>query len=72
MAKTIDKKKNEYLITYESDEHFEVLGYVKAYSLEEATKKAQKELLDEAKHYKVTKAEINEISQYRSISFDIH
>ena len=50
----------EYILTYKSQEHFEVLGWVRAKSLEEAKKIAQIQLLIEAKRYNVTEAEIAE------------
>jgi len=43
----------EYILTYKSQEHFEVLGWVRAKSLEEAKKIAQIQLLIEAKRYNV-------------------
>ena len=66
-----EPKEKEYVIIYESDEHYEVLGYVRAHSLKEAKEKKQKELLDEARYYSVTNAEIDEIAQYDDITFDI-
>ena len=50
----------EYILTYKSQEHFEVLGWVRAKSLEQAKKIAQTQLLIEAKRYNVTQAEIAE------------
>jgi len=64
-------KEKEYVIIYESEEHYEVLGYIRASSLKEAKEKAQKELLDEARYYSVTNAEIDEIAQYDDITFNI-
>lgn len=64
-------KKKEYVITYKSVEHYEVLGYVKATSLEDAKKKAVKKLMPEAKYYDVTEAEIDEISAFEKIYFDL-
>jgi len=69
-----NKKKDgekEYIITYKSKEHYEVLGYVRAISLEEAKKKALVKLLPEAKYYNVTEAEIDEIVKFDKIIFDI-
>ncbi|XOB40305.1 MAG: hypothetical protein ACKKMR_03280 [Candidatus Nealsonbacteria bacterium] len=54
------KQDKKYIITYKSREHYEVLGWVIASSLEEAKSKAQQELLKEAKHYNVSEAEIAE------------
>lgn len=64
-------REKEYIIIYESEEHYEVLGYVRASSLEEAKKKAQEELLEEARYYNVTEAEIDEIANYDQIFFDL-
>ncbi len=69
------KKKDEekeYVMIYKSKEHYEVLGYVQASSLEEAKKKAQIKLLPEAKYYNVTEAEIDEIAKLDKIFFDIN
>jgi len=66
-----ESKEKEYVIIYESDEHYEVLGYVRAHSLKEAREKAKKELLDEARYYSVTNAEIDEIAEYDDITFNI-
>ncbi len=65
------KQKKEYIITYKSQEHFEVLGWVQASSIKEAKKKAQQELLKEAKHYKVAEAEIAEWKNGNNIYFNI-
>ena len=73
MANTKTKKdqKKEYVVIYQSQEHYEVLGYVRAASLEEAKEKAQAKLLAEAKYYNVTEAEIDEITRFDRIFFDI-
>jgi len=72
MPKTIQKsKEKEYVVIYRSQEHYEVLGYVRAHSLEEAKVKAQEELLREAKYYEVTEAEIAELKDKDIIFFDI-
>ena len=68
MSKNQEK---EYIVIYKSLEHFEVLGFVKARSLEEAKEMAQKELLDEAKHFKVVEAEIAELKDLDKILFNI-
>jgi hypothetical protein len=65
------KKEKEYVITYQSKEHYEVLGYVRASTLTEAKEKAKIKLLPEAKYYGVTEAEIDEITGFEKISFDI-
>jgi len=61
----------EYIITYKSEEHFEVLGWVRAKSLEEAKKAAQVQLLTEAKCYNVAEAEITEWGENSVVSFNI-
>jgi len=61
----------EYIIVYKSQEHMEVLGYVKATSIEKAIKIAQTKLLPEAKYYEVTEAEISEISTPSNITFSL-
>ena len=71
MSNLNTEKGKEYVIIYKSKEHYEVLGYVKAPSLEEAKKKAQAKLLPEAKYYNVTEAEIDEIVTFDKILFDI-
>jgi len=73
MANTKKQKEQEkeYVVIYQSEEHYEVLGYVRASSLEEAKKKAQVKLLPEAKYYNVTEAEIDGIAKLDKILFDI-
>lgn len=61
----------EYIITYRSKEHFEVLGWILASSLEEAKKEAKAKLLPEAKKYKVEEAEIAEWENGSKISFSV-
>lgn len=66
------KKTKEYIVTYRSLEHYEVLGWIEAESLEEAKKKAKKTLSREAKHYSVADAEIAEWGKDKGeILFDI-
>ncbi len=65
------KQKKEYIITYKSKEHYEVLAWVVASSLNEAKRKAQQELLKEAEHYNVSEAEIAEWKNGDNIHFDI-
>lgn len=67
----MNEKKKEYIITYRSEEHYEVLGWVRALSVEEAKEKAQKDLLEIAKYYKITEAEIAEWKKGGSIHFNI-
>jgi len=71
MEKHLKIQKKEYVVIYQSLEHFEVLGFVNADSLEEAKAIAQKELLDEAKHYKIVEAEIAELKDLEKIFFNI-
>ncbi len=71
MQKNSLVSKKQYVIIYRSLEHFEVLGFVTADSIEEAEDRAKKELLVEAKHYMVTEAEIAELKDLNKISFDI-
>ncbi len=59
----------EYILTYKSQEHFEVLGWVRAKSLEEAKKIAQIQLLIEAKRYNVIEAEIAEWGENGIVPF---
>lgn len=66
-----ENQKKEYIIIYQSLEHFEVLGFVKADSLEEARVLAQKELLNDAKQYKTAEAEIAELKDLGKIYFNI-
>ncbi len=61
----------EYIVVYQSQEHMEVLGYIKASSIEKAIKLAQTKLLPEAKYYDVTEAEISEISAPNNITFTL-
>lgn len=59
----------EYILTYKSEEHFEVLGWVRAKSFEEAKKIAQIQLLTEAKRYNVAEAEIAEWGENSMVPF---
>jgi len=63
--------KKEYVVIYQSQEHFEVLGFINASSIEEAKSATQEKLLNEAKHYNVAEAEIAELKDVEKISFDI-
>lgn len=65
----VKNQKKEYVVIYRSLEHFEVLGFIKADSLKEAKALAQKELFNDAKHYKVTEAEIAELKDLAQIYF---
>jgi len=66
-----EQNQKEYVVIYKSLEHFEVLGFVNADTLEEAKIKAQKELFDEAKQYNVAEAEIAELNDLDKIYFKI-
>ncbi len=68
MAKTLLKN---YVVIYKSQEHNEVLGYVKSSGMEEAKTQAQQELKEEAKFYNVGEAIIGELKGEREIIFDI-
>lgn len=70
-AKKINKQQKEYMVIYQSEEHYEVLGFVQATSLREAIEKAQIDLLSEAKYYNVNEAEIAEIAKFDTIIFNI-
>jgi hypothetical protein len=50
----------EYIIIYRSEEHYEVLGWVKAVSVKDAVKKAGKELKKDILRYGVADASIAE------------
>ena len=67
----VSGKEKEYIVTYKSEEHYEVLGWVKASSMSEAKTKAQQELLKEAKFYEVAEAEIAEWENPEIIPFNI-
>ncbi|MFA7141756.1 MAG: hypothetical protein WC157_00430 [Candidatus Paceibacterota bacterium] len=60
---------NEYIITYKSFEHYEVLGWVRAETLEEAKIKASKELEREIRKYGVIDAMIAEWRNADNIHF---
>ncbi len=69
MVKTLLKK---YIDVYLSQEHYEVLGYVKALDIKKAIAHAQKELKSEAKFYEIEEAIIGEIKDEERITFDIN
>ncbi len=71
MAQEKQENQKEYIVIYRSAEHFEVLGFVSADSLAEAKNKAQGELLEEARNYKVADAEIAELKDLDKIIFDV-
>ncbi|XOB40307.1 MAG: hypothetical protein ACKKMR_03290 [Candidatus Nealsonbacteria bacterium] len=70
-TKKLPSIKKEYIITYKSREHYEVLGWVIASSLKEAKSKARQKLLKEAKYYNVSEAEIGEWKDGDNIHFNI-
>jgi len=64
-------KDKEFIITYRSREHYEVLGWIKAPSLEKARKKAEKELFQDAVRYNVPEAQIGEYKGKGTVSLNI-
>lgn len=70
MKKNNNIPEKEYIVTYRSQEHYEVLGWVRAKSLEEAKKTAQVQLLMEAQRYNVREAEIAEWGENSVVSFN--
>jgi len=68
MVKT---KLEKYIITYQSEEHYEVLGYVEAKSMDDAIKHAKEDLKTEAKFYEVEDAKIAKVVAEKEIIFDI-
>lgn len=67
----VEKQLKNYVVIYRSQEHYEVLGYVKASNMKEAIARAQKELRMEARKYEVREATIGEIKEEKEITFDI-
>lgn len=61
--------KKDYAVIYKSKEHYEVLGFVRAGSIEEAKENAVKLLEYEADYYGVRHAMIFEISKGAEILF---
>ena len=68
MAKTSIKN---YVVIYQSQEHYEVLGYVDASNMEEAIARAKTELKMEARKYEIREATIGEVKSEEKITFDI-
>jgi hypothetical protein len=65
-------KKNEektYIVTYKSEEHFEVVGWVWAENMLEAKRKAKTELAEQARCYDVNLAEIAEYKDASEMGF---
>ena len=69
MPKTLLKR---YIVVYRSQEHYEVLGYVRASDIKKAITLAQKELKNEAKFYEIEGAVIGELKDQERIIFDIN
>ena len=67
----VEKSLKNYVVIYRSQEHNEVLGYVRASGMEEAKTRAQQELKEEAKFYNIGEATIGELRDEREIIFDI-
>jgi hypothetical protein len=65
MRKTI----KEYIITYRSNEHYEVLGWVRAPSADKALKKARVEFKDDIEKYGIINATIAEWRGVGSFNF---
>jgi len=61
----------EFIITYKSREHYEVLGWIKAPSLKKAKEKAKKELIEDATRYHVSEAQIGEYKGIETIVLNI-
>lgn len=60
----------DYIVFYRSEEHYEILGFVRAKSLREAILKAKRQLKEEAVRYSVVNATIAEIPKCSEILFD--
>ncbi len=58
-----------FIVTYRSDEHYEVLGWVMAHNLEEAKEKAKEVLKGEINKYGVVDAMIAEWGNSDNIHF---
>jgi len=67
----VEKQLKNYVVIYQSQEHYEVLGYLKASNMKEAIARAQKELKMEARKYEVREASIGEVKSEEKITFDI-
>jgi hypothetical protein len=60
----------EYIVTYRSDEHYEVLGWVKASSDREAIRKIRHTLKSEIERYGVINATVAEWRGVKNIRLD--
>ncbi len=67
----VEKQLKNYVIIYQSQEHDEVLGYVRGSGIEEAKIRAQQELKEKAKFYNIGEATIGELKDEREIIFGI-
>jgi len=63
-------KQKEFVVIYKSREHYEILGFVRAESPEEAVEKAKRDLNYDARHYGVGRAMVFEIRNGGEISLD--
>ncbi|MDD3940225.1 MAG: hypothetical protein PHQ01_01455 [Candidatus Pacebacteria bacterium] len=61
----------DYIITYRSSEHYEVLGWVRAETMEEAKNKAKIELKEQTKKYGVINVMIAEWREADNFSIEI-
>lgn len=66
----VEKQLKNYVVIYQSQEHYEVLGHVKASNMEEAIARAKTELKMEARKYEVREASIGEVKSEQKITFD--
>lgn len=67
----VEKQLKNYVVIYQSQEHYEVLGYLKASNMKEAIGRAKTELKMEARKYEVREASIGEVKSEEKITFDI-
>jgi len=66
----MNKKSKGYIITYRSNEHYEVLGWVKAASASQALEKARRELKKEIERYGVINATLGEWQGVQNVRFN--
>ena len=59
----------DFILTYRTSEHYEVLGWVRARSLKEAEEKAKKELAQEIIKYRVFEVQMAEWIGKRPVFF---
>jgi hypothetical protein len=64
------KKIKEYIITYRSGEHYEVLGWVRASSVDEAFKKAHHDFRIDIEKYGIINATVAEWRGGASVRFN--